>query len=85
MRQTFLGTATLNTQLNINIERIGVLPSVLPPLDEQSLIVEYLDQAAASSLQVEAKIRQAVDGLTEYRSALISAAVTGKIDLRRGA
>jgi len=82
MRQTFLSTATLNTQLNINIDRIGSLPSVLPPIDEQLLIVDYLDRSTANSHEVEAKIHQAVDRLTEYRSALISAAVTGKIDVR---
>ena len=32
-----------------------------------------------------AKVRQAIDHLKEYRTALISAAVTGKIDVRNEA
>jgi type I restriction enzyme S subunit len=56
----------------------------LPPLDEQRAIVAFLEQEMARIDELLAKIRKAIDMLHDYRSALISAAVTGKIDLRQG-
>jgi type I restriction enzyme, S subunit len=54
----------------------------LPSVDEQDRIVEVLDQwMTQSDLQV-AKTQQAIDRLKEYRTALITNAVTGSIDVR---
>ncbi len=85
MRQIFLSTATLNTQLNINIDRIGPLWAVVPPQDEQKTIVSYLDREAAGIEALIDKILVSISVLNEYRSALISAAVTGEIDVRKEA
>ncbi|MFC2000380.1 hypothetical protein ACFLXE_06460, partial [Chloroflexota bacterium] len=52
---------------------------------EQDAIVEYLDQVTAKIDALIAKIQQAIERLKEYRAALISATVTGKIDVRGGA
>lgn len=63
-------------------EQIGNVPFVLPPLEEQSKIVKFLDREAE---QIDALVSQAEAAarlLNERRSALISAAVTGKIDVR---
>ena len=54
----------------------------LPTLEEQKRIAEFLD-CTVSKLEIlrdEAKV--AISLLNEHRSALISAAVTGKIDVR---
>ncbi|HSW29772.1 MAG TPA: restriction endonuclease subunit S [Longimicrobiales bacterium] len=71
----------------------GAVPSVsegqmrtisvpLPPLPEQRAIAAYIDRETARIDALKTKIQKAIDLLKEYRTALISAAVTGKIDVR---
>jgi len=52
------------------------------PVDEQDSIVRYLDDQTAAIDALTERIREGIDRLTEFRTALISAAVTGKIDVR---
>ena len=54
----------------------------LPPVEEQAEISKYLQQENDVSVELEADISAAIDLLQERRSALISAAVTGQIDVR---
>ena len=54
----------------------------LPPLPEQRAIVDFLDRETARIDALITKVREAIDRLKELRQALISAAVTGKIDVR---
>jgi restriction endonuclease S subunit len=54
----------------------------LPPLSEQRAIADFLDRETTKIDELTAKVGGAIDRLREYRTALISAAVTGKIDLR---
>jgi len=42
----------------------------------------FLDRETAKANPLVAEIRDAIDRLKEYRTALIAAAVTGKIDVR---
>lgn len=58
---------------------------LLPPTTEQHAIVAFLDQESARIDSLISKVRDAIDRLKELRTALISAAVTGKIDVREGA
>ena len=53
-----------------------------PATSEQRSISALLDRETAKIDALIAKIRQAIDHLKEYRTALISEAVTGKIDVR---
>lgn len=53
-----------------------------PPVQEQEEIIEYLDHETASIDALSTKAREMIDVLKERRQALISAAVTGKIDVR---
>lgn len=72
-------TSTIN-QLTIGTLNSFVVP--LPPPNEQKQIAELLD-AETDRLDVLAiNVQSAIDRLTEYRTALITAATTGKIDLR---
>jgi type I restriction enzyme, S subunit len=57
-------------------------PLPLPPLAEQRQIVEYVDSAIAKLDSVIQKAEEMIPALEERRAALISAAVTGKIDVR---
>ena len=49
---------------------------------EQRAIAAFLDRETAKLDALIAKVCQAIDYLKEFRTALISAAVTGKIDVR---
>jgi type I restriction enzyme S subunit len=53
-----------------------------PPVDEQRAIADFLDRRIASIEGLVAKAQQVVECLQEYRTALITAAITGKIDVR---
>ena len=55
---------------------------VCPPIDEQGMIAEYIEQETTRLEALTADATRAIDLLKERRSALISAAVTGKIDVR---
>ena len=54
----------------------------IPPEHEQRRIVAFLDSELADLDQLIDRVREAVQKLVEFRSAVISAAVTGKIDVR---
>ena len=55
---------------------------LLPPLAEQRAIAEYLDRETAQIDRLKGELEASIDLLQRYRTALISAAVTGKIDVR---
>ena len=54
----------------------------LAPLPEQRAIAAYLDEETAKLDALVSKVETAIERLQEYRTALITAAVTGKIDVR---
>lgn len=58
------------------------LPLLIPSKEEQSAIVKQLDQLTAKIDTLIDKQLHQIALLKERRTALISAAVTGKIDLR---
>ena len=57
----------------------------LPPLVEQTAIVEYLDKAIAQIDAAIARARRQIELLEEYRARLIADVVTGKLDVRTAA
>lgn len=57
----------------------------LPPLEEQTFIVGHLDCEVSKLDTLIEKSRRSIDLMREHRTALISAAVTGKIDVREAA
>ena len=84
MKPELLREAPVNTQGNLNIERIGSIgsPIPVPNQSEQRAIAAFLDCETAKIDALVDKVREAIDRLRELRQALISAAVTGKIDVR---
>lgn len=54
----------------------------LPPSEEQAAIVSHLDAEIVKFDALTAEAQRAIDLLLERRTALISAAVTGQIDVR---
>lgn len=72
-----------STFKRINVEEVKNLLICLPLLEEQKQIAQYLDQKTAQIDQQKAKIKEAIELLKEYRTSLITNAVTGKIDVRQ--
>ena len=70
------------TMDGLNMQILGSLPIPAPPDAEQQLIVEYVLEQARCFDTLTAEAQRAIDLLQERRTALISAAVTGKIDVR---
>jgi type I restriction enzyme S subunit len=70
------------TMQNLNTAIVGRVPIVLPPMKEQKAIAAFLDRETARIDVLISKVREAIGLLRELRIALISAAVTGKIDVR---
>lgn len=66
----------------INRNYIHTLRVVVPPVSEQREIVEKIELHESSVQAMTEGLRRMVDSLREYRTALISAAVTGQIDVR---
>nr|WP_298893539.1 restriction endonuclease subunit S [uncultured Acinetobacter sp.] len=63
----------------------GILKDIyswLPPVHEQDLIVEYLDNECKKISLLKAKQTELIEKLKEYRASIISHAITGKIDVR---
>ena len=69
-------------QKQFNISHAVDFAFPFPPLPEQAAIAGYLDQETAKLDALVGKVEAAVERLQEYRTALITAAVTGKIDVR---
>ena len=67
----------------INRDTLNELRMPVPPLPEQAAIAAYLDLDTAKLDALVGKVEEAVERLQEYRTALITAAVTGKIDVRK--
>jgi type I restriction enzyme S subunit len=68
----------------VNIRDLKRTVVLLPPADEQKAIADWLDSQTGLIDAMVTKIETAIERLVEYRSALITAAVTGRIDVRRG-
>jgi len=76
------GLGKLGTQLNLNTDTIGSIRIAVPSAEEIRQVLAMLEHELErlDSLTVEA--HRAIDLLEERRTALISAAVTGQIDVR---
>ena len=70
------------TSPHVNVDTIRNFRISLPPLAEQEAIACEVQAVSRHLDELQALVVTASDRLREYRSALISAAVTGKIDVR---
>ncbi|HVT59940.1 MAG TPA: restriction endonuclease subunit S [Thermoanaerobaculia bacterium] len=75
-------TGASGSMQNISQETISNLLVSVPSMIEQRSIADFLDCETARIDALVAKVRSAIDRLKELRTTLISAAVTGKIDVR---
>jgi restriction endonuclease S subunit len=67
---------------NVSAEKYANLWMGVPDIQEQQKIAQFLDRETSKIDNLITKTRTSIDHLKEYRTALISAAVTGKIDVR---
>lgn len=79
----FVIAATGITRFGLGKDDFCTSLFLLPPIEEQQAIADYLDKETTRIDNLISKINQAIEKLQEYRSALITAAVTGKIDVRQ--
>ena len=78
----FTSTSQQTTNLaTTNRTKLLSFPVPLPPLDEQEAIVGRLSNSLGQLEALVAKVGSIIEQLREYRTTLISAAVTGKIDV----
>lgn len=81
-RQELINSANGGGQPNISQSIIRNFRLPIPPFAEQQAIVDYLDTKTAKIDETIANIDAQIADLRDYRSALISDVVTGKIDVR---
>jgi type I restriction enzyme S subunit len=72
-----------STRDKLTQDSMNNIPIQFAPINEQQAIADYLDKETTRIDNLINKINQAIEKLQEYRSALITAAVTGKIDVRQ--
>jgi len=80
--EPYKGLGKLGTQLNLNTDTVGSIMMAFPPPEEQRAIVGFLDGEMARMDELESVVREAISSLESLRTSIISAAVTGKIDVR---
>jgi type I restriction enzyme S subunit len=67
---------------HLNCGEVQYVPLPLPPVAEQLKISDFIEDQTIAFDEMGQKIQTAITLLKERRTALISAAVTGKIDVR---
>ena len=73
------------TKDGLSLDDVKNYPTLLPPLGEQTAIVEFLDKATADIEAAISRTRRQIDLMQEYRTRLIADVVTGKLDVRGAA
>ncbi len=74
-----------SAQPALSLGDMNNLPMLVPPPEEQAAIVRSLAVGLGELDSLSVQVRGAIDLLQERRTALISAAVTGQIDVREAA
>ena len=82
VRTFFVKEMNLVTRASLSQELLKRLPVLLPSHEEQQIIAVFLDHEMERIQGVINKSKKEISLLQEYRTALISEAVTGKIDVR---
>jgi type I restriction enzyme S subunit len=78
----YQGLGKFGTQLNLNTDTVGDIFLPIPTADEMTIIVSFIDNQTQKIDCLISKYQKQIELMQEYRTALISQAVTGKIDVR---
>jgi len=82
MKHEFRRIMMGSTHQTIYMPAIRALTTPLPPVTEQEQIVAHIRESLSDMDRARDALTHAISLLQEYRTALISATVTGKIDVR---
>ena len=85
LKSEFLLDAPVNTQGNLNVERIGVKGIPFPKIEEQRQIVAHIEDETSTLTTAIARFEREITLLREYRTRLTADVVTGKLDVRAAA
>ena len=80
-RTELASKATGSTYEAVSADDVGNIKIILPSLSEQQAITEFLDHETGRIDELLKSVDKAIEQLQEYRSALITAAVAGKINV----
>lgn len=82
LREFFNKEMNLVTRASLSQDLLKKMEVTLPPIQEQLSISSHLDRVAGTVDSLISEAKTSIELLVERRSVLISAAVTGKIDVR---
>ena len=80
--EPYKGLGKFGTQLNLNTDTVGSIVAGFPAFTEQRAIADFLDHETGKLDALAAKVQTAIERLQEFRAALITVAVTGKISMQ---
>ncbi len=79
MKEQFMSSTIKNTQMNLNVDRLGTNSIVIPSINEQNQILEYIETVTTKIATAISLKEKEIEGLKEYKATLINGAVTGKV------
>lgn len=82
LKPVFLLNAAKSAVPGVDRNDLHPIPVAVPPRSEQDQIAEHLELSEARNYALTTAAEAVIERLNEYRQALISEAMTGKIDLR---
>ena len=85
MKNELLREAPVNTQGNLNVDRIGSSTIALPQKEEQTNIVNHVERSVSNIDAAIDRSRRQTALMEEYRTRLIADVVTGQLDVREAA
>lgn len=82
MKEVFICESIEGTQLNLSVDRLSSIKVAMPDPKEQKKIVDFIVNETSTIDTLISKYHKQINLMQEYRTSLISQAVTGKIDVR---
>jgi type I restriction enzyme S subunit len=81
MKRQFMVSSIQNTQMNLNVDRIGSNSIAIPPLPEQRAIIKWADEITGFSEAAKTKLTDEICALRELKSTLVANVVTGNLKI----
>ncbi|SUX26359.1 restriction endonuclease subunit S [Campylobacter upsaliensis] len=81
-KRYFMSVCSGFTRINLRQEHFLDIPLILPPLQEQKEIAEFLDSKVAQINSAIEKTKKQIELVREYKNTLINEAVCGRIKLK---
>lgn len=78
LKTKFISEATLTTQYNLNVERVGPVKVPIPTIAVQKQLVEEIESETTAIDKALAKTEREIELIKEYKEAMIAEAVMGK-------